>query len=208
MKIITKEQIRAARGLLGWSQTELAERVGVSRDLISKVEMGTTSGSKTLEGIFDVFDREGIEFFKGNGLSRETISASVLNNYMDVLKDAMSVLNSGDEILFHCADDRRSSPEVAAFMNKMREAGVKMRSTICEGNTFILGSMDEYRWIDKNYFQSQQVQAIYSDRFVAHAQESGEDKFIFMHSKGYSDNKKSEFEHFWKTGKPCLDTET
>ena len=127
---------------------------------------------------------------------------------MDVLKDAMNVLNPGDEILFHCADDKRSSSEVAAFMNKMRDAGIKMRSTICEGNTFILGSMDEYRWIDKDYFKSQQVQAIYADRFIAHAQEAGEDKFIYMRSKGYADNKKDEFEHFWRTGKPCLDTET
>ncbi|MCV6597979.1 MAG: helix-turn-helix domain-containing protein [Mangrovicoccus sp.] len=37
---ITPEQCRAARGLLGWSQTELADRAGVSRASIADFESG------------------------------------------------------------------------------------------------------------------------------------------------------------------------
>jgi transcriptional regulator with XRE-family HTH domain len=37
---ITIEQIRAARGLLGWSQTELASRAGLSLPTVKRVEAG------------------------------------------------------------------------------------------------------------------------------------------------------------------------
>src|SRR2546429_9529925 len=40
-RMITIEQIRAARGLLGWSQTELANRAGLSLPTVKRVEAGT-----------------------------------------------------------------------------------------------------------------------------------------------------------------------
>jgi len=36
--VITIEQIRAARGLLGWSQSELATRAGLSLPTVKRVE--------------------------------------------------------------------------------------------------------------------------------------------------------------------------
>jgi transcriptional regulator with XRE-family HTH domain len=39
--VITIQQIRAARGLLGWSQTELANRAGLSLPTVKRVEAGT-----------------------------------------------------------------------------------------------------------------------------------------------------------------------
>src|ERR1700756_2361724 len=38
--LITVEQLRAARGLLGWSQTELARRAGLSLPTVKRVETG------------------------------------------------------------------------------------------------------------------------------------------------------------------------
>ena len=38
--MITIEQIRAARGLLGWSQTELASRAGLSLPTVKRLEAG------------------------------------------------------------------------------------------------------------------------------------------------------------------------
>jgi predicted transcriptional regulator len=39
--VITIEQIRAARGLVGWSQSELARRAGLSLPTIKRLEAGT-----------------------------------------------------------------------------------------------------------------------------------------------------------------------
>src|SRR5258705_3079205 len=40
LRLITIEQIRAARGLLGWSQTELASRAGLSLPTVKRLEAG------------------------------------------------------------------------------------------------------------------------------------------------------------------------
>src|SRR5215467_8531521 len=39
--MITIEQMRAARGLLGWSQSELAKRAGLSLPTVKRVEAGS-----------------------------------------------------------------------------------------------------------------------------------------------------------------------
>ena len=39
--IIYAAQIRAARGLLNWSQGELAERAGISKQSVTRIENGT-----------------------------------------------------------------------------------------------------------------------------------------------------------------------
>ena len=38
--MITIEQVRAARGLLGWSQSELAKRAGLSLPTVKRLEAG------------------------------------------------------------------------------------------------------------------------------------------------------------------------
>src|SRR5438094_509072 len=38
---VTVQQVRAARGLLGWSQTELAKRAGLSRETVKRFEAPT-----------------------------------------------------------------------------------------------------------------------------------------------------------------------
>ena len=40
-RLIYAAQIRAARGLLNWSQGELAERAGVSKQSVTRIENGT-----------------------------------------------------------------------------------------------------------------------------------------------------------------------
>jgi transcriptional regulator with XRE-family HTH domain len=39
--VLKIEQLRAARGLLGWSQSELGERAGLSLPTVKRVESGT-----------------------------------------------------------------------------------------------------------------------------------------------------------------------
>jgi transcriptional regulator with XRE-family HTH domain len=39
--VISTEQMRAARGLLGWSQSELAKRAGLSLPTVKRMEAGT-----------------------------------------------------------------------------------------------------------------------------------------------------------------------
>jgi transcriptional regulator with XRE-family HTH domain len=63
------EQLRAARALLGWSQTQLAERAGLSLPTVKRVE--TESGPRVSDAaryaLQQALESGGIEFIDENG---------------------------------------------------------------------------------------------------------------------------------------------
>ena len=67
--LITIEQLRGARGLLGWSQTELARKAGLSLPTVKRVEAGT--GPRVSENARERLQRAlesgGVEFIEENG---------------------------------------------------------------------------------------------------------------------------------------------
>jgi transcriptional regulator with XRE-family HTH domain len=68
---ISIRQIKAARSLLGWSQDDLAERSGVSKPTIGRLESqdGETLGGRqeTGETLVAALEKAGIEFIAENG---------------------------------------------------------------------------------------------------------------------------------------------
>lgn len=69
----TIEQIRAARALLDWSQSDLADEAGLSQTGIARIENGTNQpNSKTLAKIRAAFDNADIEFLGESGLRKRT----------------------------------------------------------------------------------------------------------------------------------------
>lgn len=69
--MIAIEQIRAARGLLGWSQTDLAEAAGRSLPTIKRLERESDDGSAVSEDVRDAvraaLEKAGVEFIPENG---------------------------------------------------------------------------------------------------------------------------------------------
>jgi transcriptional regulator with XRE-family HTH domain len=81
---ITVEQIRAARGLLGWSQAELARKAGLSRETIKRVE-APSELKVSLDAkakLQKALEHGGVEFIEENGggsglrLKRSRLKAS------------------------------------------------------------------------------------------------------------------------------------
>jgi transcriptional regulator with XRE-family HTH domain len=67
--VITREQIRGARGLLGWSQSQLANRAGLSLPTVKRVEAGTgpkVSGEARLR-MQHALEAGGVRFIAENG---------------------------------------------------------------------------------------------------------------------------------------------
>ena len=63
--LLTAEQIRAARALLGWSQPELAAAAGLSMSSIRRIETpGGPARSKagSLEAVRQTFEKAGVVF--------------------------------------------------------------------------------------------------------------------------------------------------
>src|SRR5258708_37079403 len=66
--MITPEQSRAARGLLAWSQQELANKARVGIVTVHQLEAGTSQPrSATLDVIRRAFESAGVEFIDENG---------------------------------------------------------------------------------------------------------------------------------------------
>lgn len=192
--------IRAARAWLGWGQQELADRSGVSLPTITRLEKDVGEPElKTLEKIAAAFEAQG-GIIEDDGIRFRQQSIRTFESYMDVLSDMDSVLASGAEILFHCADDRRSSDAVVEKIAALRQKGVRIRSTVCQGNPIITGPHDEYRWIEERLFSGAQVSAIYADRYVVHLPGSPK-LFLMIVSSDYADVMRKQFDYFWETGR-------
>jgi len=66
--MITKEQSRAARGLLDWSQTQLAAKAGLGESTIRSFENGPRSPHpSSLVAIKSTFDAAGVVFIEAIG---------------------------------------------------------------------------------------------------------------------------------------------
>ena len=66
--MVTAAQCRAARGLLDWSQQELADRAGLGIVTIRQIEADITEPRRaTLAVLKQAFERAGVEFIDENG---------------------------------------------------------------------------------------------------------------------------------------------
>lgn len=67
--MIDEKQMRAARGLLSWSQQELADAAGVSQPTIKRIEkLGPgRSAVDTMTAIQKAMEKAGVEFIPENG---------------------------------------------------------------------------------------------------------------------------------------------
>jgi predicted transcriptional regulator len=66
--MITPAQCRAARGLIGWSQQELAKNAGVGTVAVHQLETGTSQPRRaTLDVVKRALEAAGVEFIDENG---------------------------------------------------------------------------------------------------------------------------------------------
>lgn len=101
--MITIEQCRAARGLLDWTQQELADACGLSKTAINNFEKGHSDiKNESLKAIRLAFESADIEFLE-DGLRRKSDTARVLtgpNALSELLVDIGSTLGPNEELLF------------------------------------------------------------------------------------------------------------
>jgi transcriptional regulator with XRE-family HTH domain len=104
----TLDQIRAARALLNWSQSDLAERAGLSQTGIARIESGVNQPNlQTMERIAQAFDDAGIEFIADRGIERRDKGIRILRGqkgfieFMDDVYQEISAYGGGD-VCFKC----------------------------------------------------------------------------------------------------------
>lgn len=98
----TIEQIRAARALLGWNQSDLAKHADLSQTGIARIENGTNQpNSTTLEKIRTAFDLADIEFIDNTGVKKRSGEIRTLQGakgFREFLDDVYETVKDGGEI--------------------------------------------------------------------------------------------------------------
>lgn len=161
---------RAAKEL---TQDHLAELSDVSTMTISRLESGKDQPSaRTQKKILRAFEKLGLSFTdRGFEMTDSPIffveGPTHEKAYLKLLEDAHEHLRGrrSPELLIMYADDRVSPPSVNDMYRQMRADGIAMRQLIEEGNTHILGPLDEYRYIPNGYFANR-VKLVYGERIA------------------------------------------
>jgi transcriptional regulator with XRE-family HTH domain len=117
MTSLTPAQSRAARGLLEWSQSELAARSNLSESTVRDFEKGRRLPTiNNLDAVRRALEAAGVEFIAENGggpgvrLKKRAKGVEEISQQIDALEDKISSIPAPTE----------PSPEAA--MNTMRKA--------------------------------------------------------------------------------------
>ncbi len=115
--MITIEQCRAARGLLDWTQQELANACGLSKTAINNFEKGHSDiKNESLKAIRLAFESADIEFTE-DGIRRKSDTARVLrgpNALSELLIDIAATIGAGEELLLFQAGPGPKAATVSA----------------------------------------------------------------------------------------------
>ena len=167
------EKLRAGRATLNLTQEELANAADISLSSIKRIELDDgLPGARIQAKILQAFERKGIHY-TDRGIEREEYPIYFTHGdtheaaYLQLLEDAFDHLREikDPELLIMFADDKVSPPSVNDMYRQMRGAGIKMRQLIEEGNTYIMGELDEYRYVPKGQFLNR-VTLIYGDKIA------------------------------------------
>ncbi len=162
----TIEQIRAARALIGWSQSDLAENAEMSQTGIARIENGTNHpNSLTMEKIRAAFDKADVEFIEDTGVKKRDIVRVYEGDgcYLRILDEILRA--QPNFVLFSGADERRSTQKSIDHLSKIRKL-CESRSLIRYGDTHVMGELDEYRWMPEGLFVDGDVKVIYENTVV------------------------------------------
>ena len=205
--MITIEQCRAARGLLGWTQQDLATAARMSKTAINNFERGNS----------DV-EEAGVEFTDNFGVRKRMEVVQILKGddaNMQLLDDIYDTLkNTGGEVLINSVDEKKvwdAYPErISAHLARLKDAGITERMLACEGDNFFLQPAECYRWIPRELFAISTITFVYGNK-VAISDTGGipsgnkvaiklwnEHMIIIIDSRQAAEAEKQRFEYIWE----------
>jgi len=167
----TGKQIRAARVLVDWSADDLAAKIGLSRESIQSIERGDKRPrASTTEKIVRAFNDAGVEFIGESGVilkEEELVRLTGDAPFLQLLDDVVSTCRDQQEpeALFACVVDELSPPIVVENYRRLRKEGIRMRSLVKEGDSYLMGKLEEYRVLPESFFHNNPI-VIYGNKIA------------------------------------------
>ncbi|MBL1146741.1 MAG: helix-turn-helix transcriptional regulator [Pseudomonadota bacterium] len=193
-----EKKIVAARALLDWTQEALAQEAAISKPSIVRIEKGQTNPEKaTLDAIESAFNAHGV-FITEFGVEHREVFQRYLSGkgwYLKLLEDVQRTVAKyhDPEMLIDSADDSVSPPEVVEKYKELRTNGIKMRQLVREGNTYLMGKIEEYRYIPE-YFFNNHVTLIYGQKVAMKMSDNG---CLIIKNEKLSANMRNSFNYKW-----------
>lgn len=205
--LITADQIRAARALKNWSQTDLAERTGLAVPTIANIELGKqVPGKNTIEKIIDSFSVGGIRFTT-NGVEfdkNEIFSLVGEGKFKNLIHDALHILEDlpAKERFFWTlnAEDSATTDEETEIYREMLKRGISLRRII---STKAAITYDEFetKLIDHQYSDDKGAVFIFADKIALYtaAESDQEPTTLIITNARIAETYRKTFSYMWDT---------
>ena len=208
--MITPEQIKAARALLKWKQSTLAEESGISLPSINNVERGIGSPRvDTMRAIQSALEEGGVQFISGLGvcLREEIFEVHKYEGAEFIAKlhgDLLSCMKGPEDSVAMCSVDERkyaqnSAEETMRYFNHFKATGFKERILIRQDDTFLLSPPETYRWISPELIGTIPYY-VYKDRFAMIMWESR--RTVIIRNQSIADTFRRQFDFLWNIATP------
>ncbi len=208
--LITSDQIRAARALKNWSQTDLAERTGLAVPTIANIELGKQiPGKNTIEKIIDAFTVGGIAF-TANGVEfdkNEIYSLIGEGKFKNFLFDALNALDNlppRERILIAFnAEDVATTDEENLIYDAMLKRKASLRRIISQ-KADITFDQFETKIIPHEYSDDKGAVFVIGDRIAFYTAEKGQEPTtLIITNARIAETYKRTFSYLWDNLKPA-----
>lgn len=155
--MITISQCRAARGLLDWTQQDLADASGLSKTAINNFEKGHSDiKNESLRAIRMAFESADIEFLKEEGLRKKSEKAQIFKGeqaFSELLDDIFETMKaSGGEVQIinpnETTSGQTSQKKMLEQRERMKQHNITERVLCARGNTNASKYFESRRYLD------------------------------------------------------------
>jgi transcriptional regulator with XRE-family HTH domain len=212
--MISIEQIRAARGLINWSQTDLAKASGISLNALSNLEKGqAVPRSDTLQAVQKSLEGAGVEFLPGKGVRlRSELFAfekfegeNIINHH---LKDILDVLgDAADKEVLYWVDNKKYEAAFPGSIKLYRDyyrryvsEGIKIRCLLGAGDHGFAAPENIYRWTPQETM-SEIPYGVYGNT-VAIILWGPPPRLVLLRNQAIADLFRKQFNAFWQHAVP------
>ncbi len=207
--MITIQQVKAARALLDWKQSDLADACGLSLTAINNLERGIGSPRvETIQVIRHTMETAGIEFTDGEGVRKrgEIIEVHVFEGpkFITQMNDyGFPFLKAAGEGMLCGIDERKfveyGKYEVKRYEDFVHSEKISERIIIRENDTFILSEPHAYRWVSEGLI-GKVPYMIFGEVFILIMWDIK--KTICIRNPSLTDSFMRQFEFLWGMGMP------
>lgn len=206
---ISIRQIRAARGLLSWSQSDLAQFAGLSKNGVCDLEMGKVlPRGQTIEKLTRAFEVHGVEFLPKDGVQmRQDIFKVNLYEGNDVFgnyfRDLIHVMRTQKIIAYHHSDDAAFSKthpdEFFWYYTEMIKYKLQEKLLIPDNRHFRYAPehVTECRMCPRDVFGTVGY-SVYGDKFALYL----EGKLVVIENKEVAETYRQQFQFDWRRSTP------